>query len=350
MKKWLVGLICLALCAGCVPVACAAERPYGYGGRIEVTDLVPYDLADWLDVEQLKASVPTDGPAVTWAGGLPQVTDEGFDSVEFSFRDENYRSYSAQMTLSGGMWVVPEGAITGFELTETTYWNLNLEAGHRTFSYSYQGELTSDLTWWDYMDREDHDSGWFKEGRRISRYANKIRTSSYFTIRSPRTDFEVFGHYEDDGAMEEYTVQVLPLTPQLEATYDANDILQLFDYNDYRMNGTKAWWRIEQGWTVPYQETPCDPPAGYENWSAEKVLALCPPQHIRPQPVPKRPGDADNNASITVNDALAILEYLAGKHTDINLTNANVNGNDGVDVEDALRILQLVAGWDVTLE
>lgn len=348
MCKWLAGLFCLMLCMGLVPAACAEAGPYGYGGRIEVTDLLPYDLAEWLDVEKLKESIPTDGPAITWVDGLPQVTDEGFDSVEFSFRDEG--KHYAEMTLTDGVWRVPDGAITGFELTETTYWYLNLDIGHRTFSYSYRGEETSDLTWWDYMDREDYGSGWFKEGRSIHRYSNRTYTSSYFTIRNPRTDYEIFGSYEDDGTMRKYTVQVIPTMPMYQATYDANDILQMFDYNDYQVNGTKAWWRIEQGWTVPFKDTPCDPPAGYENWNAEKVLALCPPQHVRPQPVPKRPGDADNSAEVTAADALAILEYLAGERTDINLTNANVNGNDGVDIEDVLQILQFVAGWDVTLE
>lgn len=57
------------------------------------------------------------------------------------------------------------------------------------------------------------------------------------------------------------------------------------------------------------------------------------------------PGDADGNSRVTLNDAIAILEGTVS-----NDANADVNGDGAVDANDALRILQYMAGWNVTLK
>lgn len=57
------------------------------------------------------------------------------------------------------------------------------------------------------------------------------------------------------------------------------------------------------------------------------------------------PGDADNNSRVTLNDAIAILEGTVS-----NDANADVNGDGKTDLNDALRILQYLAGWNVSLQ
>lgn len=61
------------------------------------------------------------------------------------------------------------------------------------------------------------------------------------------------------------------------------------------------------------------------------------------------PGDADEDGTVVVSDAILILQYDAGESVSINRTNADVNGDGGADIHDALRILQYIAGWNVAL-
>ena len=62
------------------------------------------------------------------------------------------------------------------------------------------------------------------------------------------------------------------------------------------------------------------------------------------------PGDADDNGSVDIYDALTILKHLSGEAVDINLTNAEVNRDSQVDVQDAILIMEKSAGWNVTLK
>jgi len=66
--------------------------------------------------------------------------------------------------------------------------------------------------------------------------------------------------------------------------------------------------------------------------------------------VERLPGDADDDGTVTLADALCILSYAAGDEVQINLSNADVAGENGVNLEDALRIMQYIAGWNVTLQ
>lgn len=62
------------------------------------------------------------------------------------------------------------------------------------------------------------------------------------------------------------------------------------------------------------------------------------------------PGDANDNGSVGIRDAIAILNYCAGEDVAISKPNADVNGDGKVDIQDALRLLQHDAGWKVELE
>lgn len=62
------------------------------------------------------------------------------------------------------------------------------------------------------------------------------------------------------------------------------------------------------------------------------------------------PGDADDNGSVTAEDALLILRYGAGESVSINLFNADVNADGRADLSDALLLFQKDAGWSVTLQ
>ena len=62
------------------------------------------------------------------------------------------------------------------------------------------------------------------------------------------------------------------------------------------------------------------------------------------------PGDANEDGTVDISDALAILRYCVGEVVIINTRNADVNADDVVDIQDALRILQHNAGWSVILE
>jgi hypothetical protein len=61
-------------------------------------------------------------------------------------------------------------------------------------------------------------------------------------------------------------------------------------------------------------------------------------------------GDADENGIVDLSDAVRIFSYCAGEDVEINLINANVNGDTVVDASDALLIMQTGAGWDVELQ
>lgn len=63
-------------------------------------------------------------------------------------------------------------------------------------------------------------------------------------------------------------------------------------------------------------------------------------------------GDADGNRKLDIRDALRILQYLRRQKVpeEINLTNADVNGDGLADLQDARVILQAVSGWDVVLK
>ena len=62
------------------------------------------------------------------------------------------------------------------------------------------------------------------------------------------------------------------------------------------------------------------------------------------------PGDADNSGAVTLEDGILVLRHCAGDDVQINLSNANVNGDSKVEIHDALLIMQYVAGWNVTLK
>ncbi len=61
-------------------------------------------------------------------------------------------------------------------------------------------------------------------------------------------------------------------------------------------------------------------------------------------------GDADDNMTVDVSDALLIQQYIAGWDVKIDLLNSNVDGDWFVTVSDVLLIQQAIAGWDVSLE
>lgn len=61
------------------------------------------------------------------------------------------------------------------------------------------------------------------------------------------------------------------------------------------------------------------------------------------------PGDADDNGEVNPADAVAILNALASGRA-VNINNADVNANESLDTQDALLILQHLAGWNVMLQ
>lgn len=73
------------------------------------------------------------------------------------------------------------------------------------------------------------------------------------------------------------------------------------------------------------------------------VCTVC--EYEKGSALPAIPGDADGNDSVTLNDALVILE---GKVT--NEECADVTGDGKVNEQDALRIMQYDSGWDVVLQ
>lgn len=61
-------------------------------------------------------------------------------------------------------------------------------------------------------------------------------------------------------------------------------------------------------------------------------------------------GDADGDTLITGNDALLVLQYVAGYNKDLNEGFINVDGDDIVTGNDALEILRYVAGYITSFE
>ncbi len=77
-------------------------------------------------------------------------------------------------------------------------------------------------------------------------------------------------------------------------------------------------------------------------------------QLTRDEPIPvlsalRIPGDANDDASVDIMDALLTLQYAVGWDVEINLLNADVNADDAADILDALLILQYSVGWDIDL-
>lgn len=64
----------------------------------------------------------------------------------------------------------------------------------------------------------------------------------------------------------------------------------------------------------------------------------------------KLAGDANNDGTVDLYDALRIMQYDAGWSVTINKTNADVNASGGVDLNDAILILRYGAGEDVVLQ
>lgn len=62
------------------------------------------------------------------------------------------------------------------------------------------------------------------------------------------------------------------------------------------------------------------------------------------------PGDADDDGSVNIMDALAILQYDVGWEVTINISNSDVDASGAVDIMDALAILQYDVGWEVELK
>lgn len=62
------------------------------------------------------------------------------------------------------------------------------------------------------------------------------------------------------------------------------------------------------------------------------------------------PGDADGDGSVSIMDALAILQYDVGWNIDINVANADANEDGAANILDALLVLQYDVGWDVALK
>ncbi len=62
------------------------------------------------------------------------------------------------------------------------------------------------------------------------------------------------------------------------------------------------------------------------------------------------PGDANDDFRVTLADALLIFEYGSGSAVSLNQANADVDGSGSVTPDDGLRILQFLAGWNVTLQ
>ena len=77
------------------------------------------------------------------------------------------------------------------------------------------------------------------------------------------------------------------------------------------------------------------------NWDIEAAIVNDPS---------RLPGDADDNGSVDIYDALTILKHLSGEAVDINLTNAEVNRDNQVNVQDAMLIMEKSAGWNVKLK
>ncbi len=62
------------------------------------------------------------------------------------------------------------------------------------------------------------------------------------------------------------------------------------------------------------------------------------------------PGDVNVDGRVDLTDAVELLRYMHGPWENINMANAEVNGDHLVDEKDAMLILQYLAGWNVSLQ
>lgn len=60
-------------------------------------------------------------------------------------------------------------------------------------------------------------------------------------------------------------------------------------------------------------------------------------------------GDVNGDSAIDGNDAVLLLQYLAGWDVPVNELAADINADDAVDDNDAARLLEYAAGWDITI-
>lgn len=61
------------------------------------------------------------------------------------------------------------------------------------------------------------------------------------------------------------------------------------------------------------------------------------------------PGDANDDGSVDIFDALTVLQYSTGWSIEVNRSNSDVNQDGECDIFDALLILQYNVGWQVNL-
>ena len=58
-----------------------------------------------------------------------------------------------------------------------------------------------------------------------------------------------------------------------------------------------------------------------------------------------KPGDANGDGNVDVNDVTTIINYILGKNPNpFNYDNANVNGDTKVDVMDVTLIINIILG------
>lgn len=63
-----------------------------------------------------------------------------------------------------------------------------------------------------------------------------------------------------------------------------------------------------------------------------------------------KPGDINGDEKVSLEDAIKLLQYIAGWKLD-NLVNEalDVNADGRINSKDVIRILRYIAGWDVIL-
>lgn len=64
---------------------------------------------------------------------------------------------------------------------------------------------------------------------------------------------------------------------------------------------------------------------------------------------PRKPGDVDENGEIDWDDLILVLKYVSFWPVEINLSNAEVTGDELVDWDDLIMILKYISGWPVEL-
>ncbi|MBQ8556686.1 MAG: hypothetical protein IJ438_12570 [Clostridia bacterium] len=64
----------------------------------------------------------------------------------------------------------------------------------------------------------------------------------------------------------------------------------------------------------------------------------------------RTPGDVNDDGTVNMRDALALLKKLADWDVSINASNADCNADGTVNMRDALLLLKKLADWDVTLQ